>query len=208
MTAVVLALALFDPLVGGQWISESKLPNGETMRSRTVFTRGPGLVRMRRFEAGSEGEIQRYETVIAARGEKTVYRLFSAAGLLARGTVSERDGRIVLEQPPLRGFPAMRTSYEVDGDACTARVSLKGDDGWKTRLETKLRRTKLGTYKQLELGPGPLGFLAPFLGTWRHGEFRSEGAWSLHGRLLRIVDRFAEQFDDLPERYLSFLTEA
>jgi len=201
VTAIVLALSLFDPLVGGQWVSTSKLPNGETMRSRTVWTRGAGLVRMRRFEAGGKGEVQRYETVIASRGKTVVYRLFSAAGLLARGTVTEVDGRIVLEQPPMRGFPAMRTAYEVDGDGCIARVSFEGSEGWKQRLETRLRREKLGTYKQLDVGEGPLSDLAPFVGARYQHEVVAEGAWSLHGRLLRIVDRRGGKV--VAERYVA-----
>jgi len=150
------SLAIFEPLVGDQWVSSSKLPDGQEVRSRTVWTWGAGkrCVRMRQFVLGDQGEIQRYETIVAfdRAKKKLVYLVFSEAGLLSRGTARAEAGGVVLEQPALESFPAMRTAYAVgEGDECTVHISFKGKEGWKQRIESKLRRTKIGSYKKLEL---------------------------------------------------------
>jgi len=213
-------LSIFEPLVGGQWISSSKLPDGREVRSRTVWTWGAGkrLVRMRQFVLGDQGEVQRYETIVAVDGARKsiVYLVFSEAGLLSRGTARADGQGVVLEQPALESFPAMRTAYAVGSDAvCTVRISFLGEAGWKQRIESKLRRTEIGTYKRLglERGANPLDPLTPFLGTWEHratadGPVKavSVGEWSLHNRLLRVVDGWKRQdgIEPFCERYVSF----
>ena len=213
-------LSIFEPLVGGQWISSSKLPDGREVRSRTVWTWGAGkrLVRMRQFVLGDQGEVQRYETIVAVDGARKsiVYLVFSEAGLLSRGTARADGQGVLLEQPALESFPAMRTAYAVAADGvCTVRISFLGEAGWKQRIESKLRRTEIGTYKRLglERAASPLEPLAPFLGAWKHrtaedapAKAVSVGEWSLHHRLLRIVDGWTGADGKKPfwERYVSF----
>ncbi|MHC4939405.1 MAG: hypothetical protein ACYTHK_10580 [Planctomycetota bacterium] len=209
-------LQIFEKLIGDQWVSSSKLPNGEEVRSRTVWTWGVGkqLVRMRQYVLGKEGEVQRYETILAhdKPSKKIQYRVFSGAGLVARGTAYAKDGGVVLEQPRLESFPAMRTAYSIDKDGlCLARISFKGEQGWKQRMESRLRRTKIENYKQLKLegGANPLAPLAPFVGVWEN-RFAADkpvhstttGEWSLHRRLLRVYN--TERGKEQAERYVSF----
>jgi len=213
-------LSIFADLIGDQWVSSAKLPNGEEVRSRTVWTWGAAkrLVRMRQFVLGKEGEVQRYETILAYdhHAKQIVYRAFSAAGLVSRGTASASEGGVVLEQPQLESFPAMRTAYSVDKSAiCVARISFKGKEGWKQRIESKMRRTKIENYKRLNLesGKNPLQPLAHFAMTWEHRAKAdadvaaiSVGEWSLHNRLLRFVDSSTDKdkLDPFLERYVSF----
>lgn len=214
-------LSIFNDLIGDQWVSSAKLPNGEEVRSRTVWSWGAAkrLVRMRQFVLGKQGEVQRYETILAydRHTKQIVYRVFSAAGLISRGTASASEVGVVLEQPQLESFPAMRTAYFVDkNEICVARISFKGKDGWKQRIESNLRRTKIENYKRLKLesGNNPLQPLAHFAATWEHRSTTesavraiSVGKWSLHHRLLRFVDSWTSGKNDpepFLERYVSF----
>ena len=198
-------LAPFEKLVGGQWITSAKLPDGRDVRSRTVWTWGINrkLVRMQGFNLGPEGEVQQYETIVFHHptNKRLEYRVFSRGGLLAKGVATALENGVRLEQEATPTFPAMRTDYALtDKDACTARISFKGEEGWKQRITSKLSRKKRERYKTLDLQSGgiPVQALSHFTGTWLQGEDKSTGAWSLHKCLLHVVD------EGKAERFVSF----
>ena len=182
-------LDIFKPLIGGQWNSVAKFPDGQEIRSRTVWTWGEGKrsVRVRRFVLGKEGEVQRYETVVYhdPKQKRIVFRVFTAAGIAGRGTVFMDGSGIVLEQKAQKNFPAMRNGYYVDKDAkrCSIHLWFKGKDGWKQRGDTKAAREKLTPAKSLPVGgdANPLAALQPLsnLPGWK---------WSMHKRLLTGPD--------------------
>ncbi|MHC4954299.1 MAG: hypothetical protein ACYTGZ_10445 [Planctomycetota bacterium] len=180
-------LEAIAPLIGGQWVAVSRLPDGQQIRSRTVWTWGLGrrLVRMRQFVMGKEGEVQRYETVVFRdpANNKLLYRVFAEAGELSRGEVKVIDGVIAFEQPAKTSFPAMRTAYRITGrDSCATRISFRSDGNWKPRIDSKSHREAITPARKLRLegGANPLAGVAVLVDTktWR---------WSLHERLLQGV---------------------
>jgi len=192
--AVILALAslasaapldIFAPLIDGQWNSVARFPDGQEIRSRTVWLWGTGkrTVRMRRFVLGKQGEVERYQTVLFhdAKNKQIGYRVFTAAGSAARGVVFVKEGELVLEQAATKTFPAMRTGFRVDAERkkCTNRTWLRGKEGWKLRGESESVREKLTPAKKLPVGgdANPLAGLEPIskLKGWK---------WSMHKRLL------------------------
>jgi len=177
-------LTPLEPLVGKQWVASAVLPDGQEMRSRTMWSwgRGKRCVRMRQFVLGKQGEVQRYETILYTDSatKRIVYRVFAGAGELSRGTVEFPKDGVLLEQPARDSFPAMRTLYAVRDDGiCTTRISFRGAKGWTERVVTKSRRMALTPAKKLKLdgGVNPLAPIAKL--TEANG-----WSWSLHERLL------------------------
>ena len=192
--AAILALAslvsaapldIFAPLIDGQWNSVARFPDGQEIRSRTVWLWGADkqTVRMRRFVLGKEGEVERYQTVLFhdAKNKQIAYRVFTAAGSSARGVAFVKDGEVILEQAATKTFPGMRNGFRVGAEKkkCTTRTWLHGKQGWKLRGESASVREKLTPAKKLPVGgdANPLAGLEPIskLKGWK---------WSMHKRLL------------------------
>lgn len=212
LLALLLAdpLAVFEPLVGEQWIASSKLPNGEELRNRTVWSWGHGkrYVALRNFVSGKKGEVQRYETLVYRAKRGLVYQVFGESGLISTGTARPFEKGVALEQEAMESFPAMRTAYDIPQEGiCRVRVALRGNKDWRQVSEVKLRRVELGRYKQLDLrvGASPLDALELLTGawTWNDGERtrKATGTFRLNRALLHhVVEDGAEQFFSFDQR--------
>jgi len=143
MTAILLAMfGLFAPepqkpleavgwLVGGQWESTAKLPDGRPIETRTVWSWGPARqsMRGRTYVRNGDEEVLQYETVIywhpqRKRVESVTWALL---GPVTRGTGTIEGNKLTLEQPA-KQFPAMKSVWKPDPED---RDRYEGINFWK-----------------------------------------------------------------------------
>ncbi|MEE8105648.1 MAG: hypothetical protein V3T86_08960 [Planctomycetota bacterium] len=141
-------LAFLEPLIGGHWLTDARLPGGEPIRTRVTYRYGfaKQFVRGRVYTLTDKGDYLTYETLFFFDPEKkhVAALTFSAQGAISRGVARPgKPGMIEMRTPRSANLPMMRQEYAFTPgvtDAYTGRNYFDRGGAWVQVMETKSKR--------------------------------------------------------------------